>query len=402
MTNALDKTRTELAVEKIDYNVGLKEDAFSRRELEGAAQVSALARRSSLALALTRCPPFIVARRRRVRAARQHHAHRQRHHRLVREGRSGLSRLRAVPGGVRRQPHADHRAEGRLRRPAVLAADARLHPPGDRRHRARRHRRARGQPGDGDDRRRHARPASAAEAAEGGIDVRRLIEPGGSQTPDDVRRRAMKDDLIRGDLVSDGGAVTAIVVSFDEDRIDDVRGGVIQRIHDIVDPGLPPGVKAYYNGSLEISETYNRITLANQRTFTPPIFLVTLAGGLPVFRSWRKTLLTIVAVGISVLWTLGLFSLMGFSYNVLSSMLDSADRRARHRRRRAHHAALGRGAAPQVRGGTRSRRPSRTWRRRCSAPARRPRSACCRSPRATSSPSGRSASARRSGSWSTS
>jgi hypothetical protein len=67
-------------------------------------------------------------------------------------------------------------------------------------------------------------------------------------------------------------------------------------------------VKAYYNGSLEISETYNRITLANQRTFTPPIFLITLAAvflGLPVVAEddpdHRR-------VGISVLWTLGLFS----------------------------------------------------------------------------------------------
>ncbi len=34
MTNALEKTRTELAVEKIDYNAGLKESDFSRRELE--------------------------------------------------------------------------------------------------------------------------------------------------------------------------------------------------------------------------------------------------------------------------------------------------------------------------------------------------------------------------------
>ena len=131
----------------------------------------------------------------------------------------------------------------------------------------------------------------------------------------------MKDDLIRGDLVSDSGVVTAIVVSFDEKRIDAVRGGVIQRIHDLVDPSLPPGVKAYYNGSLEISETYNRITLANQRTFTPPIFLITLLAVFLSFRSWRKMVLTIVAVGISVLWTLGLFSLMGYSYNVLSSML---------------------------------------------------------------------------------
>ena len=35
--------------------------------------------------------------------------------------------------------------------------------------------------------------------------------------------------------------VTAIVVSFDEDRIDQVRAGVIQQIHDIVDPRLPAG-----------------------------------------------------------------------------------------------------------------------------------------------------------------
>src|SRR5829696_5781514 len=34
MTNALEKSRTELDVEAVDYNVGLKEADFSRRELE--------------------------------------------------------------------------------------------------------------------------------------------------------------------------------------------------------------------------------------------------------------------------------------------------------------------------------------------------------------------------------
>ena len=37
MTNALEKTRTELTVETTDYNVGLKEADFSRRELERGA-----------------------------------------------------------------------------------------------------------------------------------------------------------------------------------------------------------------------------------------------------------------------------------------------------------------------------------------------------------------------------
>jgi outer membrane lipoprotein-sorting protein len=36
MTDDLDRTKTELTVEKIEYNVGLKDEAFTRRELEAA------------------------------------------------------------------------------------------------------------------------------------------------------------------------------------------------------------------------------------------------------------------------------------------------------------------------------------------------------------------------------
>jgi len=161
----------------------------------------------------------------------------------------------------------------------------------------------------------------ALKGEDGGLDVRPLLENAVAQSPDDVRALALNDDLLRGDLVSEDGRVTAIVVSFDEDRIDKVRGGVIQQIHDLVDPRLPQGVRAYYNGSLEISETYNRITLDNQRKFTPPILLITVFALFAAFRSWRKTALAMFAVLVSILWTLGLYSFMGFSYNVLSSML---------------------------------------------------------------------------------
>ena len=156
---------------------------------------------------------------------------------------------------------------------------------------------------------------------DGGLDVRPLLESVDTASPADIRGRALGDDLICGDLVSEDATVTALVVSFDEDRIDRVRSGVIQTIHGIVDPQLPSGVKAYYNGSLEISETYNRVTLDNQRKFTPPILLFTLGAIFVTFRSWRKTLLSVVGITVSILWTLGLYSLMGFSYNVLSSMI---------------------------------------------------------------------------------
>jgi hypothetical protein len=36
MSNAMEKSRTELTVDAADYNVGLAESDFSRRELERA------------------------------------------------------------------------------------------------------------------------------------------------------------------------------------------------------------------------------------------------------------------------------------------------------------------------------------------------------------------------------
>jgi uncharacterized protein len=156
----------------------------------------------------------------------------------------------------------------------------------------------------------------------GGIEVQPLLDdldvPGASA---EIRRRALDDHLLRGDLVSEDGTVTAILVTFDEDRIDAVRGAVIERIHTLIDPRLPSGMEAYYNGSLEISESYNRITLQHTRELTPPILLLTVIGVYAMFRSWRITGLIVISILVSVVWTMGLFALMGFRYNILASML---------------------------------------------------------------------------------
>ncbi len=159
---------------------------------------------------------------------------------------------------------------------------------------------------------------------EGGIEVQPLLgDRLDAQSAADIRRRVLSDPMLRGDLVSADGSVTAIVVTFDEDRIDDVRAGVIDEIKHLIDSRLPAGMRAYYNGSLEISETYTRVTLDNTRNLTLPILVLTVTAIFLMFRSWRITLLLVVAVLISVVWTMGLFVVMGFSYNVLASMLPA-------------------------------------------------------------------------------
>ena len=169
------------------------------------------------------------------------------------------------------------------------------------------------------------RALPAREGDEGGIEVQPLLgddvdDPSEAEA---VRRYVLDDPLLRGDLVSADGTVTVLSVSFDETRIDDVRGGVIEDIHRVIDPKLPVGMRAFYNGSLEISETYNRMTVANTRNLTGPILALMIGAIYFLFRSWRITLLLTVAVLISTVWTMGLFVAMGFQFNILTSMLPA-------------------------------------------------------------------------------
>jgi predicted RND superfamily exporter protein len=151
--------------------------------------------------------------------------------------------------------------------------------------------------------------------------VRRLIEDLERDSPEVVGQRAIDDELFRGDLISDDGTLTALIVFFDEAHVDDVRGEVLGEIRGLVTSQLPSGFKAHFNGSLEISEWYNRVTLSNQTKFTPPILIITMIAIFVMFRSVKKTALTLFAILISLLWTLGLYDLFGFTYNVLSSMI---------------------------------------------------------------------------------
>jgi predicted RND superfamily exporter protein len=165
-------------------------------------------------------------------------------------------------------------------------------------------------------------PAEDGSDESDGIEVQPLLgDHLDERSAGEARRTVLADPLLRGDLVSTDGRVTAIVVTFDEDRIDDVRAGVIEEIHALIDPRLPAGMEAFYNGSLEISETYNRVTLSNMQTLTPPILLLTIGGIYLMFRSWRITALLTFAVLVSAVWTMGLFVVMGFSNNVLASMI---------------------------------------------------------------------------------
>ena len=296
MTNALEKTRTELVVESTDYNVGLKEADFSRRELErrpaqGPSTGSGQARepgprRLDLPLAHSALDPH-------RRSAPWSQAPRANITEIDNDITAWFSKDDPVYQDYERLPRASSAALARSssrsrptppigssRAPTLETIDAIT----------------------GDIERvdtvqqvnslATATIVDAIKSAagdEGGLEVRPLLEDLATRDPADIRRRALEDDLIRGDLVSEDGSTTAS--SSASTRIASTRSAPASSSRSTTSsiPSCRAGVRAYYNGSLEISETYNRITLDNQRKFTPPILLFTVLAIYVSFRSWRKT-----------------------------------------------------------------------------------------------------------------
>ena len=169
----------------------------------------------------------------------------------------------------------------------------------------------------------HAQRATSddpAQRAESVLAVGPLLDLS-RRSAEEIRTLALNDPLLRGDLVSPDGAATALVVTFDEAALDRDRSRILNQIYTTVRSRLPSGVSAYFNGSIEISETYNRVTIENQRRFIPPILVVTLLALYVLFRSMARAAVVMGSIVVSVLWTLGLYSLMGFGFNILTAML---------------------------------------------------------------------------------
>ena len=166
-----------------------------------------------------------------------------------------------------------------------------------------------------------AEDQSGGEASAPDLEIQPLMTTVESRGPAAARDLALGDPLIAGELISKTATFTAVVVTFDEDALNRNRPAVLAQIHEVVNGALPPGLTAWFNGSIEISETYNHVTVANQRLFVPIVIAIIALAMYIVFRSAGRTLIVLFSILVSVVWTFGLYSLFGFGVNILTAML---------------------------------------------------------------------------------
>lgn len=140
---------------------------------------------------------------------------------------------------------------------------------------------------------------------EGGFEVRRLVERG--EPASDARElaeRALDDPLWVGDLVSEDGRVGVIVLQpSDNEPETDLL------LTDMIDGALKPfrdrGFSYHVLGEATRNVSGGRALAESTGTLIPVLVLVIAAVLYVLTRSWQQTLVTLVTMGTSLLWTLG-------------------------------------------------------------------------------------------------
>jgi len=163
--------------------------------------------------------------------------------------------------------------------------------------------------------------ANRVRGTEETLEVRPLLEKLEERDPAEIGALALSDPSVRGDLVSEDGTVAAVTVIFHDEKADPVRGELLDEARRLAEQGRPQNVRLYYNGSLEISQEYDRVTMANTRDYTPPMFLLIVLSIYLLFRSWSRVAIVLLTTLLSIAWTLSIFGLLGYTYNVVSTMI---------------------------------------------------------------------------------
>jgi uncharacterized protein len=153
-----------------------------------------------------------------------------------------------------------------------------------------------------------------------GIEVSPLLKNIDSSDIRLIRTYALEDELFVGNLVSKTGTLATIVLVFD-DMNAQKTAAVIAQIEDIMAQGRPSGVKTFLSGDIMVNHEFNKVSEQNE-TILPIIgVLVIIVIIYILFRSPLKIAISIFVVALSLCWTMGLYSLLGYTFNALSGMI---------------------------------------------------------------------------------
>lgn len=132
---------------------------------------------------------------------------------------------------------------------------------------------------------------------------------------DSLKNKIIKNDLVAGNLISKDGAATIVFFTFQSDA--DIHQVSNQLIKKIAKLHLP--VKYYFYGSSFITKYVADVVSDDLMKLIPISFLVIAIILFLSFRSLRGVVLPLLTAGLSIVWAIGTFVILGFKLSMVSN-----------------------------------------------------------------------------------
>lgn len=159
------------------------------------------------------------------------------------------------------------------------------------------------------------------KSTEDGIEISKLVDeydlPATQVELDSLKKYIFSKEMYRGAVVSDDGTATAIVFTLLQDADNQV---VAKEIKSKIE-NLNLSGKLYFGGLPMMMNDINDLIVSDIVWLVPIIFIVLLVILLISFKSLRDALLPLFIAGMSVIWTLGIMSVLGYELTIISNII---------------------------------------------------------------------------------
>jgi hypothetical protein len=135
-----------------------------------------------------------------------------------------------------------------------------------------------------------------------------------------IKEYALEDELFRNYLFSLDGKYTSLIVHFSNPPPDE-SDLAVRKIEEIIGRDRPAHVTVFLSGDRRAMFEFNRYTKQSRTLFPVSIISMICIGIFLLFGSFYIVLLIALIIGMSMIWTLGFYSFLGFSFNVITAMI---------------------------------------------------------------------------------
>ena len=169
--------------------------------------------------------------------------------------------------------------------------------------------------------------ARHVDVSEFDIDTKPLLDadiPADAAGLDALRRSAMAQRVVVGNLVSPDSKAAGIVVYTDPERTDaDFNAAFVAAVDAVLAAESRPDLRMFQVGRPLLKHEYSRYILRDITRLIPISAVVMLGTLLFLFRSADAVIVPMVSAGVSVVWSAGLMALFQIPLNVVTAVVPS-------------------------------------------------------------------------------